>query len=72
MNALVTLATCVGGLLAIMAVWIAVQSIVRKRSGCGNDKDVLEHMAHGCAGCKGDGACHNRANAAHETVEQGR
>jgi hypothetical protein len=40
-----------------MAVWFLWMKYVRRASGCQRDQDVLEHMAHGCAGCQGDGAC---------------
>lgn len=43
-----------------LAIWVAFQGFIRRRSGGECDRDVLEHMAHGCAGCKGDGACRNK------------
>jgi hypothetical protein len=43
-----------------LAVWFAFQAFVRRRSGGRCDRDVLEFMTHGCAGCKGDGACHGK------------
>lgn len=43
-----------------LAAWVAFQGFIRRGSGCKRDRDVLEFMAHGCAGCKGDGACKNR------------
>jgi hypothetical protein len=60
MSAVIKLVTAVGGMLAVMVLWFGIQSFVRWRSGCGANKDVLDFMKNGCAGCKGDGACHNR------------
>lgn len=60
MDALLNVARAVAGFLAVMLIWFAVQTFIRRRSGCGSGKDVLDFMKHGCAGCKGDGACHNR------------
>jgi hypothetical protein len=49
-----------GAIFAVMALWFLWMTFVRRRSGCRRDGDVLEHMTHGCAGCQGGGACHNR------------
>lgn len=48
------------GLFLILASWVSIQSLVRRRSGCKNpDKDVLEFMLHGCGGgCSNKGQCH--------------
>ena len=48
------------GIFAAMSVWFVLMGFVRRRSGCAPGRDVLEFMTHGCAGCKGDGACDNR------------
>jgi hypothetical protein len=48
------------GIFVAMALWFLWMTYVRRRSGCRRDSDVLEHMLHGCAGCQGEGACHNR------------
>lgn len=61
MEALLDLLKAVGGMLAVMVIWFGIQAFIRRRSGCGSNQDVLDFMKHGCAGCKGDGACHNRA-----------
>lgn len=45
----------------IFGVWIIVQLIVRKQSGCLRDKDPLDYMAHGCANCtRKTGECSHR------------
>jgi hypothetical protein len=60
MEAILNLAKAVLGFLGVMLIWFAIQGFIRRRSGCGSNKDVLDFMKHGCAGCKGNGACHNR------------
>jgi hypothetical protein len=50
------------GIFVTMAAWFLWMKYIRRTSGCQSDQDVLEHMAHGCAGCKGDGACHQPRN----------
>lgn len=52
----------VAGFAAIFGLFIAVQMIVRKQSGCRGDKDPLDYMAHGCANCarKASGQCSRR------------
>lgn len=49
------------GMFLILCLWIWIQSIVRRRSGCQNpDKDVLDFMLGGCGGgCSGKGLCHS-------------
>ena len=54
------LLTAVLGMVIVMGAWLALQAAARKQSERGSDKDALEYMAHGCAGCTGSGACHNR------------
>ena len=60
MDAIIDFVEAILGLLTVLAIWFGLQAFVRRRSGCGSNKDVLDFMKHGCAGCKGDGACHNR------------
>ena len=60
MDALLSLAKAVFGFLAVLLIWFGIQAFIRRRSGCGSGQDVLDFMKHGCAGCKGNGACHNR------------
>ena len=60
MDSLLSLLKAVAGFGAVMIVWFAIQAFTRKKSGCGSNQDVLDYLKHGCAGCKGDGACHNR------------
>lgn len=47
-------------MMTVLVIWFAIQTFVRRKSGCGRGEDVLDFMKHGCAGCKGNGACHNR------------
>jgi hypothetical protein len=59
-DALFTLAKTVLAFLVVMLLWFGIQAFIRRRSGCGSHTDTLDFMKHGCAGCKGDGACHKR------------
>jgi hypothetical protein len=65
MDALFSLIRAVLAMFAILAIWFGVQAFIRRRSGCGSQQDVLDFMKHGCAGCKGNGACHNRGKEQH-------
>ena len=47
------------GILVVLGAWLALQAFVRRQSACDPDQDVLEHMAHGCAGCNGAQSCRN-------------
>jgi hypothetical protein len=60
MEALFSFVKTVLGLMTALLVWFGIQAFVRRRSGCSSQKDVLDFMKNGCAGCKGNGACHNR------------
>lgn len=51
------------GLLVVLAVWFLLQAFIRSGSHKEAGEDVLEHMTHGCAGCTGNGACHNRTES---------
>ena len=57
---LYSLLTGITGILVILAFWFVVQAIVRARSGCSADTDVLEYMAHGCGACDRYKGCRNR------------
>lgn len=60
LETLLSLLRGVLGILAVMGLWVILQAIVRRGSGCGADKDVLDYLAHGCGGCKGSDACRKR------------
>ena len=60
METLFNLVRAIVGMAVVMVLWFGIQTFVRRRSGCGANQDVLDFMKHGCAGCKGNGACHNR------------
>jgi hypothetical protein len=60
MDAVFSLVKAVFAFFVVMLIWFGVQAFIRRRSGCGSGKDVLDFMKHGCAGCKGNGACHKR------------
>ena len=52
--------TGVVGMMVILGLWLLLQSVVRKNSGCGPGKDVLDYLGHGCGGCKGSTSCSRR------------
>jgi hypothetical protein len=56
-STLITLALTVLGFIIVLGLWYVIQMYVRYKSGCGDDRDLLEFMAHGCLGCKGPGSC---------------
>jgi hypothetical protein len=60
METLLNLVKAVVGMMTVLVIWFGIQTFVRRRSGCGANQDVLDFMKHGCAGCKGSGACLNR------------
>jgi hypothetical protein len=48
----------VGGIIGLMALWIAVQELARRQTpGAAPDSDMLEHYAHGCHSCISEGNC---------------
>ena len=65
MEALWSLAKAVLAFVVLLAAWFGFQAFIRRGSGCRSNQDVLDFMKHGCAGCKGDGACHNRGKEQH-------
>jgi hypothetical protein len=69
----VSAARGIAAVLTLLVIWFAIQAFIRRRSGCGRDHDVLDHLKHGCAGCKGDGACRRKKETHPETnAVQGR
>jgi hypothetical protein len=52
MTTLLTLVGTIAGLFLVLGAWSLIQSYFRYKSGCGDGRDLLEYMAHGCAGCK--------------------
>lgn len=57
------MAQAMAGMFVVLGLWILVQGIVRRGSGCANpNRDVLDFMLHGCSGsgaCNGKGGCHS-------------
>ena len=56
-SALIKFVEVSAGLFLVLGIWYAIQMFVRYKTGCGQDRDLLEFMAHGCSGCKGPGSC---------------
>jgi len=63
-----SLLTAVIGILIIMGAWFVIQAVIRKNSGCGSDRDVLEYLAHGCGACDRSKACRKSEEKHHELV----
>jgi hypothetical protein len=57
LNALFELLNVVAGFLVVMSVWLGIQAFVRRRSGCGKDRDMLDFMLNGCGGCANGATC---------------
>ncbi len=60
METLFNFARAFVGMMIVLVIWFGIQAFIRRKSGCGRNEDVLDFMKHGCAGCKGKDACHNR------------
>ena len=60
METLLSIGKTVGATFVVLSIWYLYLSLVRRKSGCRRDADLLEYMTHGCAGCKGDGACRRK------------
>lgn len=58
METLLAIAKTVGAFFVAMSLWFAFNAFIRRKTGCRGD--ALEFMTHGCAGCKGDGACQRK------------
>ena len=56
------------GIMTVLGLWYVIQAYVRFKSGCGHDRDLLEFMAHGCAGCKGPGSCGREVKEHHHEL----
>jgi len=65
---IVSVLTAAGSIAVVLGLWYVLQMYLRYKSGCGKDRDLLEFMAHGCAGCKGPGSCGR--NPEHEETEE--
>ncbi|MCC6487923.1 MAG: hypothetical protein IT364_10525 [Candidatus Hydrogenedentes bacterium] len=59
-----TLITCVGGLVVIMLLWLAVQVFVRRQTPEANpDCDLLRGVIHDCGGCGHSASCAMREDS---------
>ena len=45
------------GFFTVLGVWFGFQELLRRRSRCGRDKDMLQFMLGGCGSCANRGAC---------------
>jgi hypothetical protein len=54
------------GIFVTLAGWFLIMGYLGRKSGCrggagsSHGEDALEYMAHGCAGCRGQGSCRSR------------
>lgn len=53
------------GIAIALGGWLLIQRFVRSRTGCQGDKDPLDYMPNGCAGCKHSGECRKRKQEMH-------
>lgn len=67
-----TLLTAVVGILLLMSAWFAVQAYVRKRKMIDADRDVLEHVTHGCGACDQADSCAVRKEEECRTLSNSR
>ncbi len=58
-----------GGILIVMAAWILVQSVLRRRMAARGDQDMLEDMVHGCGNCAHGAGCFTCAD---DVIQKGR
>ena len=54
---LLELLKAMAGFAIVLGGWLLIQYFIRRQSGCARDKDPLDYMPHGCAGCQGKGHC---------------
>jgi hypothetical protein len=52
----------------VLGLWFLLQAYLLWKSGCGGDRDLLDYMAHGCASCKGAGACGRKLKEHHHEL----
>jgi len=62
------LITTIFGFAIVLGGWVLLQNFIRRHSGCAADKDLLDHMPHGCAGCSGSGDCRKRRDEHHHEL----
>ena len=56
-----------GGLFLIFGIWVGMQALQRRSSGCRREHDVLGHMAHACGSCRNE-SCSRGQKGNHATV----
>lgn len=48
------------GFFILLAAWFGFQAILRRRSHCGGEKDMLQFMLGGCGSCANRGTCETK------------
>jgi len=57
LDAVWNLVSAVAGFFIVMSLWLGIQTFIRRRSGCGQDRDPLDFMLKGCGGCANRATC---------------
>jgi hypothetical protein len=60
LGALLAVLKAAAGMFIVLGIWLGVQNFVRRKSGCGRDRDMLDFMLHGCGGCSNNANCIKR------------
>lgn len=59
-DALINLLKTFAGFFIVLGAWFGFQALLRRKSGCGGDKDMLEFMLGGCGNCANRGTCESK------------
>ena len=51
LTALLQFATAIAGMAIVLGLWFVIQAVVRRRSACHGDRDLLDYLLNGCGGC---------------------
>ncbi len=60
METILSVLEAAAAMFVVLGLWLLWLAYVGRKSGCRRDRDVLEYMTHGCAGCQGAGPCHQQ------------
>lgn len=48
------------GFFVVLGAWFGFQELLRRRSHCGREKDMLQFMLGGCGSCANRGTCESK------------
>lgn len=57
---LLALVKTFAGFFVVLGAWCGFQALLRRHSGCGREKDMLQFILGGCGGCVNRGACESK------------